>query len=398
MRRTGNASLLRRVNRSAVLELLRTAGPLPRAEIARRLQLSAPTITRIAAALLEDGLVLERETIDSTGGRPATLLQFNPRASLVIGIYIGQSIVGALADLSGEIIRRHSAPALPGRAGITQVVKVIEALRRNAVEMAIPVRGVGVGAPSIVTYPEGIVVWSPSLGWRNVPLQQMLQQALDLPVFVENEVNLIALGERWQGAGRGIENMICISLGDGIGAGLVLNGRLYRGSHSASGEVGYLIPGQQFLGRVYDTYGCLEGLAGSSGIVRRAQARLAAGEPSMLANAANGTGASLSVDMVLAAARQNDALARAVLQETIDYLSIAVANLACILDPDRIVVSGDLAAYGELFIDALCARLQGLVPNIPPLVLSELQMDAPVLGAVATVLSETSTALFVRPN
>ena len=144
-------------------------------------------------------------------------------------------------------------------------------------------RGVCIGAQAIVQYPQGILSWSPSLEWRDLPLKDGLERILELPVVVENEVNLIALGESWRGAGQGISNFICISIGDGIGSGLILGGQLYRGSHWAAGEIGYLVPDKQYLGQVFDTYGCLENLAGTSGIVRRAKARLAAGEASMLA-------------------------------------------------------------------------------------------------------------------
>jgi predicted NBD/HSP70 family sugar kinase len=260
----------------------------------------------------------------------------------------------------------------------------------------VPVRGVGIGAPSIVIFPQGIVTWAPILGWRNLPLKQRLEEALGLPVFVENEVNLIALGESWRGAGRGIRNLICISLGAGIGAGLILGGQLYRGSHSAAGEVGYIIPNEHYLGKLYDTYGCLESLAGSNGIVQRARARLVAGEPSALADLAGGD--YLTVEVVLAAARASDPLACAVLAETVDYLSIAVANLACIVDPERIVLSGELAEYGDLFIAPIQARIQGATPVMPDIVLSDLRMDAAVLGAVAIVLRETSGAVFVQPS
>jgi glucokinase len=246
-----------------------------------------------------------------------------------------------------------------------------------------------VGAPSIVEFEKGTVVWAPTLGWRDLVLKARLEEVLGLPVFVENEVNLIALGESWRGAGRGVQNLICISLGAGIGAGIVLNKQLYRGSHDAAGEVGYLIPNQSYLGQTYNQYGCLESLAGSTGIVERASARLVQGEPSVLRERIGLDLAQLTVEMVLSAARQGDPLALSVLNETLDYLSIAVASLVCILDPDRIVISGDLAEFGDLFIEPIRSRLQGALPQMPEIILSELQVDAAVLGALAIALFKT---------
>jgi predicted NBD/HSP70 family sugar kinase len=393
---TGDATLLRRVNQSAVLEILREEGPLARSAIARRLQLSPPTITRIVAGLLESGLVFERDDGASTGGRPPTLLEFNARASSMIGVYIGQHMFGALADLNGQILERRSVVAVPGDEGVQRLIGLIEDLRCEAALLGIPVRGACIGAPSIVVFPTGVVAWSPTLGWRNLPLRQILEDNLKLPVFVENEVNLIALGESWRGAGRGISSLVCISLGDGIGAGVVLEGNLYRGAQHAAGEIGYIIPGERFLGQSYDSYGCLEGLAGSTGIVQRTQARLAAGAPSGLSAEYGPNATRLTAPAVLAAARNGDPTACAVVAETIDYLSIAVANLACILNPQRIIVSGEMAEFGDLFIEPIRTRLGGLLPAIPDIVLSELKTDAAILGAVATALRQTSDALFVQ--
>lgn len=390
---TGDATLLRKVNESAILELIRERGPISRSDLARLLRLSPPTITRIVNPLIEAGLVLEGSTGDSKGGRRPIMLTFNSQASLIVGVYVGQNIVGALADLNGEIFERRTLPSLPGEEGVQRLIDFIKELCQTAAPFGAPLRGVGVGIPSITVLEDGMITWAPSFGWRNLPLKQRLQEALDLPVFIENSVNLIALGESWRGAGQGLRNLLCIQFGDGIGAGLILNGQLYRGSHYAAGEVGYIIPNERYLGQTYDNYGCLEGLAGSSGIVQRAWQRLQTGQPSLLAQTEL---ADLTAEQVLAAASAGDALAQAVVQETVDYLSIAVANMACIIDPDRIIIGGDLAEFGELFIEPIRARLDGLIPVTPDIRLSDLGLDAAVLGAVATALSQTSDWLFVQ--
>lgn len=413
----GDVALLRRVNESAVLDLLRAEGPLTRAELARRLQISPPTITRIVSDMLEQGIVLEHSHADSTGGRRPTLLEFNARAGLIIGIYVGgQTLTAALADLDGAILEREALPTQPGDAGVAQIVDLLQMLNSRAVALGIPMRGACVGAPSIVTHPAGEVLLAPSLGWRNLPLKQILEERTGLPVFVENEVNLIALGERWRGAGQGVDNLVCLSLGAGIGAGVILDGRLYRGTRHAAGEVGYVIPGERFLGRIYDVYGPLEGEAGYEGIVRRARERLARGEPSRLSTmhrtgstGSTGSGAhgsqnghypaddGLTVVDVLQAAREGDRVGLAVMAETVDYLTIAAANLACIVDPQRIVLGGELVEYGDLLLEPMRRRLQGLVPSLPEVVLSALKIDAPILGAVVTALHETSGSVVVQP-
>lgn len=392
----GDATFLRRVNQAAVLELIREQGPISRSEIARRLHLSPATITRIVNDLLDNGIVLEGGPVHSQYGRRPVLLEFNSRASLIIGVYVHKNMMGALSDLNGEILERRVLPSVPGEKGVRRLIALIEDLLRLSRDYGPPVRGVGIGAPSIVTFETGTVIWAPSLGWRNLPLKSRLEEALHLPVFVENEVNLIALGESWQGAGQGVNNLICISLGAGIGAGIMLNGQLFRGSHDAAGEVGYIIPNEACLGREYDEYGCLESLAGSMGIAARASARLADGVPSVLRECDEFDPSKLTAEMVLTAAREGDPLAQSVLNETLDYLSIAVANLICILDPDRIVISGDLAEFGDLFVEPVRLRLEGAIPQVPNIVLSELGTDAAVLGALAIALYKTDGGVFVH--
>ncbi len=396
MKHAGDATFLRKVNKSAVLELIREQGPMSRSEVARRLRLSPATITRIVNVLLDHGLVVEGGAVHARYGRRPVLLEFNPRASLIIGVYVHQNMIGALSDLSGEILERRVVPAVPGEAGVLRLISLIQDLLEVSRCIGPPVRGIGVGAPSIVEFEKGTVVWAPTLGWRDLVLKARLEEVLGLPVFVENEVNLIALGESWRGVGRGVRNLICISLGAGIGAGIVLNRRLYRGSHDAAGEIGYIIPNASYLGQTYDQYGCLESLAGSTGIIQRASARLAQGEPSVLRERIDLDLSQLTVEMVLSAARQGDPLALSVLNETLDYLSIAVASLVCILDPDRIVISGDLAEFGDLFIEPIRSRLQGALPQMPEIILSELQVDAAVLGALAIALFKTDGGVVVR--
>ncbi len=396
MKHTGDATLLRKVNESAVLELIRDRGPISRSELARLLHLSPPTITRIINPLVENGLIIEVDYGPSQKGRRPVLMELNHRASLIIGVYIHQNMVGALVDLNGTILERCTMPSLPGEEGVQQLIRLIQELRRGSDRLGVPVRGIGVGAPAITLFQEGIVTWAPALGWRNLPLKRRLEAALEVPVFVENEVNLIALGESWRGAGRGTRNLVCISLGVGIGAGIIMNGQLYRGSHDAAGEVGYTIFGEGCLDQKFERFGCLESLAGSNGILERARQRLEQGEASTLSSLWEAGSGRLMVQEVLAAARNHDTLAKAVVEETVTYLSIAVANLACILDPQRIVISGDLAEFGDLFLAPIRSRLEGRVPVVPDMVLSDLGLDAPILGAVAMAVRQTSDWLFIH--
>lgn len=395
MSHRGTPGLMKRLNRSAILGLLREHGPLSRSDLAKRLELSPSTVTRIVGQLLEEGLVFETDTVDSATGRKPTLLEFNYKAGAVIGVDIGgNNIVGVVADLHGDIL--FCKDILVSRNGgetsnLDNVMALIEELRAEESVPSGKIRGIGVGVPSIVKVPDGTVVWAPALGWRDVPLKALLEQRFGLPVFVENDVNLAALGESRFGCAQGIRDLVAIFIGTGIGAGLVLNGDLYRGHAGAAGEVGYLLPTPADLGQTYDQFGRFETLAAGLGIAQRASAALTAGETSVLAGVHP-----LTAKDVFDAARRGDSLARQVIGDTVDYLAQAAANVATLLNPEMIVLGGGVTRSADLLLEPVKQRIVGTIPVVPDIVLCELGDEAVVQGAVALAIGATRSDVFVR--
>ena len=398
---SGRPSLMKKLNRSAILELLREKGPLSRTQIAQILQLSPATITRIVNDLLEENLILEVGKGESTdvGGRRPALLEFNYKANAIIGIDLGgTNIIGALADLGGNILQKVSMPSMTKgqKDGLEQLAKVIEELLSNPCLDDQQLRGIGIGAPSITLHCEGLVVWAPSLGWRNLPLKQIMKDRFGVPVFVENDVNLAALGESRYGTGKGVDNLVCIYIGTGIGAGIIINGELYRGSSEAAGEVGYLVPGTNYLGRCYDQFGCLESLAAGPGIARRAREAIERGGNSMLTDLVGGHLEALTAECIFEAARRGDRLAQSIVDETVDYLSIVIANVSAVLNPEMIIIGGGVARSADMLLEPIRQRVAGVVPVMPRIVASELGDSTAVMGAIAIVLHSTDDYLFVR--
>jgi glucokinase len=223
-----------------------------------------------------------------------------------------------------------------------------------------------------VTTPDGLVVSAPPLGWRKMRLGGRLSEELDLPVRVESDVNLAALGELRFGAGRGARDLVWVSVGHTVGAALILDGRLYRGHRGAAGALGGLLPGTSFLDWG-ERVGPLESLISSAGIADRAR---------VLADAA---GLPLPPDGlrpedVFAAASEGTGWACAVLDETIDYLAVALSAVQGLLDPERVVLGGSAVTAADSLLPALVRRMASL-PNPPRLVPSELGARAAVLGA-----------------
>ena len=389
---TITATEMRYINRSAILEILRLESPLSRTYLAKRLHISLPTVMRIVDELINDNLVRPLNETEWSGGRRRSLLEFAADSYAVIGVDLGGTkLYGALADLGGNVLEETLLPqhGTRGENSYTELIELIKSLLEKAIGLGLSVRGIGVGAPGITLHEEGIVTWAPSLGWRNFPLKTKLNEHFNLPVIVDNDVNLAALGELWFGVGQNCKDMVLISVGTGIGAGIVIDGALYRGSHQASGEIGYLLPGLEFLGKRYEGFGALESIASGTGITARARQLIG-----QLGEDINGE--NLSARAVFESMRTGAEWAKLVVSETIDYLAIAIATISVLFDPELIVLGGGVSKSADLLIDPILNRLDGAIPIKPKIVASMLERRAAVMGAVTNVLHNTDEYYIVR--
>jgi glucokinase-like ROK family protein len=383
---------MRQINRSAILEIIRRESPISRSAIAERLEVSLPTVMRIVDDLVDEGFVRAEGSTEWSGGRRRPLLEFNADSFVVIGVDMGgMKMYGAVSDLGGNVLDeldmgRHGTS---GEENFDRLLKLIDSLLASPKTAGRKVRGVGVGAPGITLHREGIVKWAYSLNWVNFPLKARLTEKYDLPITVDNDVNLAAMGELWFGAGQDVQNMILITVGSGIGAGIVIDGALYRGGSEASGEIGNILPGPEFLGKNFQDFGALERVASGTGIVNHARANLKSQRNSAEWEA-------LTADDVFTAARQGQAWAASVVNDAIDYLALAVANLSVSFDPELIVLGGNVSPFADLLVEPILQRINGTIPVLPKLVMSNLGMRAVVMGAITNVLHNTSNFYVVH--
>lgn len=387
---TGDSQQIRRINQEAILRLVQQRGPISRTDIADHLGLNPSTVNRLVDQLTESHLLWMdgEQSAGRQGGRPARLVRFNGDAACIAAVDLSNvPWRAALVNLNGIVVERFQAMPKPGDADAN--LRVLSHLLDEIVgagecRIGSPLWGIGVGAPSIVLSQSGTVVWAASLGWRDFPLKAWIEQRWTVPVFVENDVNLLAMGESWLGAGQHAGNLVVMAVGTGIGAGIILNGRLYRGASEAAGEIGYIPPNISALGRRYTGFGPLETIAAAPGLVSRAQSALQEDVVSLL-HAAN----PLDADAVYAAARMGDELACQVVAETVDYLSLAVAALAVVLNPELILLGGEMVKASDLLLVPIRERLTDLLPALPGLEPVCLGEDGVILGAVALVLQST---------
>ncbi len=384
---TITATEMRGINRSAVLETIRRQGPVARTTIADVLQVSLPTVMRIVDELITEELVIPTGDKEWSGGRKRPLLEFNAGGHLIIGVDMNETrLYGAVANLAGEVL--HETFLLHRTRGVQSydfLVSVIEELLQVASTTGKHIRGIGVGVPGITFYEKGVVQWAPTLEWRDFPLKESLNARFGLPVVLDNDVNVSALGEMWFGVGQKCNNLVLVMVGNGIGAGIIIDGGVYRGSHLTAGEIGFLLPDRTHLGVERQGYGALESLASAASIAARARQSLGTAAPP-----------TLTAEDVFEAYRRGEHWSRPIVFDTVDYLAQMVAALAVCFDPDMIVLSGDVFKSADLLLEPIYRRIEGVVPIRPRLEISTLGHRAGIMGAIIEILYNTSDFYLVR--
>jgi len=305
---------------------------------------------------------------------------------MTIGIDVGGTWI-KLGWVEGKrLLAKTQLPTAPwARSPSDLEMGLVEAVNRFVTERKIEVRAIGIGIPGLVRYPEGVVDSCANLpGWHGVPLKARLMRRWKCPVWVDNDVNAMTLAEWRYGAGRGTTNLVCLTLGTGVGGGLVLNGELYRSRSGPSGEIGHSPLSEKGRRCSCGGWACLERYVGNREIVRQTRARLKAGERSILTQWVEGDLRHITPELLDQACRLGDPLARQIWRrvgERIGLVLVGVVNLLC---PDRIVVGGGIAKAGRWLFEPMRQTLWsrsmrglGRVPVVP----AKLGVSAGVIGA-----------------
>jgi len=350
----GNRDLIRAINRSLVLNTIKALGPIGRADVARQTKLSPATVTAITAELIDDNLVKEISLGASSGGRPPILLAINPKGGYVIGIKLrDDSAVCALTDLEATILAKSSI-SLSGHEPeqvVADLADMIEHLMTDHQAKKSSLLGVGVGLGGIVDVEQGILRQSPIYGdrWSEVPLRDMLARKANAPVYIENDVNTLTLTEKWFGSGQGLDNFLTVTVGRGIGMGIVLNGQFYRGQGGGAGELGHTVIDPLGPLCACGKHGCLEAYIGDPGLVRMANEAFARSElPEPVGD----------VEALLALAESGNPVAREIYAFAGRILGQAIANLINILNPQRIIIGGEGTRAGKLLFAPMRVSVQ----------------------------------------
>lgn len=382
----GQPSLLKDLNVSVLLDTIRHEGPLSRPELAKRTSLSLPTVNARVRKLLTAGYVHEEGETESHGGRRARLLRFNARYGYVIGIDVGGHQVSvALADLAGELIsfeRRPLGEQVNGERILEEAWKALRAVLQERVLDPRDVMAVGVSTPGLVDPATGHVTFAPNIpGWSELEPARRFRELIGKTIVVENNVNAAAEGEHWRGAARGADNALFVAIGTGVGAGIIIGGRLYRGWQGAAGEIGLqrdFHDDEPLDGK----FGPFERQASGLGIARRYR------------QLAGGNIGRVTARTIFEAAANGDELAGRVVEETTSLLAGGLVNACATMAPEVVVLGGAVARAGEIIAAPIRHRLQNSLPVPPRLVVSELGDRASVVGVVRLALEEANRELF----
>ncbi len=384
----GAAPSLRESNRLRVIQALQILGVTSRADVARRTGLSRSTVSTIVAALQAEGIVVDRDAdgrAAAGGGRPPAPISLYPAAGLALGVDFGKRhLAVALADLSHELLAeewREMPDDYDANTGMDRAAELVEVVLGAAGADRERVLGVGMGLPGPV-HRSGLVGSSAILpGWAGTHAAERMSDLIGMPVWLRNDADLGALAEAAWGAGRNASALVYLKLATGIGAGIVIDGRLFGGAGGTAGEIGHTSLDETGDICRCGSRGCLETYASGAAIAGLLSRSL--GEP-------------LGPDDVMRRAVEGDAGCRRALADAGRHIGAAVADLCNLINPERIIVGGSMAVAGDVLLDPLREAV-GLraIPSAAEdveIVLGELGERAELLGAVALVLHEAGPA------
>jgi glucokinase len=296
----------------------------------------------------------------------------------------------AFINMDGEIIRKWEIPTDHSAEGNFITINIAKTIDQQLEELHVTKEkliGIGMGAPGPIHYPSGVILNAVNLGWKdNFPLQKLLQAETTLPAIIENDANCAALGEMWKGAGKGSRDLVCVTLGTGVGGGVIVNGDIVQGVNGAGGEIGHItaIPVGGSPCNCGKT-GCLETIASATGIVRLAMSKLAKeGAEERLQELLSEKGM-ITAKNVMDCARNGDFLAQEVVAEVSVYLGLVLANVANTLNPAKIILGGGVSTAGDILLNSIIGNFERFafspVKESSEIVLAALGNDAGVIGA-----------------
>jgi N-acetylglucosamine repressor len=377
-------------NSQLILKTIYGDGPISRAEVARVTNLTPPTVSDVVASLIESGLVEEVGLAPPSSGRRAILLKVVDDSRQLIGIDLSrEDFRGALANLRGQITLRKDLP-LQGRDGDAALELVYDLVDTLVESASSPLLGIGIGAPGLVDASRGVLVQSVNLNWRYIPFSNLLQKRFGLPVYMANDSQVSALA--MYTFGKQPENslpLVVINLGLGVGAGIIIEGKLLHGSPVGAGEIGHITVDPNGNKCACGNYGCLETIASSRSIIKRVR-WLVKNNPHSSFNNIVTNPEQIDMDTIFTALEAGNEDVRQVIFETGEALGTVASYLVGVLGSCRILIHGSVARFGQLLLDPMREEMErrtlSSLARASELGIATVGSDIVIQGASALIL------------
>ena len=317
----------------------------------------------------------------------------------VIGVDVGGTNVKVgIVGLGGKVYKKKvfSTKRFSSRNQlIDALVRDIKTVLSESRIRKSEVLGIGIGTPGLIDSEKGIIHYLVNIkGFRNVPLKRILERTLKIKTFLDNDVNVMALGELYYGRARGVKNAVCITLGTGVGGGIIIGGRLYRGTSLSAGEVGHMTINEGGPRCNCGNTGCLETYAGNSAIVKLAKIRMKRSKKTKLYKLVSGNTSKINPRVISEAALKGDALAKGVLEDTGKHIGVGLTTIINVLNPEKIIIGGGVADAGKILFDAIRKSVNKRAMKVPKqavsIVKAKLGTEAGIIGAAALVKERLS--------
>lgn len=392
--RTANSNLQNKINKSIIFNYLREHGSTYRAKISKSLDISAPAVSRVVEQLIEDGYILETDKVKTVSGKPPTQLQINSEKGIVLGIdLLKENVKIALSDFCGNIVRSEHCFQISEEINVSS--RLTEEIDRVLFEYSNEnglqnrqdsLKAIGVGVPAVIDIVTGMVKEVPLYNClSHINLKENLGSRYNVPIYIENGVRLAALGEKYYGKGKGLTDIVFVEISNGIGAGIILDNHLLRGFNGSAGEIGLSVLEKSALDFPVKNKGFLEKTASVESLVEQAVAAIKNGNKTGIEEMVDHDISRIKPSVVCKAASQGDTIANQIISDVVKYLSLTVINLILLLDPQVVVLGGELCnlpSVSALFVDPIREHVRKSLPiNTPDITLSSLGENAGVVGA-----------------
>lgn len=380
----------RRHNSRLVLKTIYDQGQVSRADIARLTQLTRTTVSSVVADLMQQGLVEEAGYGPSEGGKPPILLRVIDDSRFMVGIDLASDeFRGAIVNLRGAIRHRVSLP-LRGRDGEAALALVYELIDSLVADNDSSLLGIGIGTPGLMDPVNGVVRQAVNLDWQDLPLRNLLRERYDLPVYVVNDCQMAAMAEYIFGEHPDTDNLVVIKIEHGIGAGIILNGRLFHGDTFGAGEIGHVTVVENGQACRCGSLGCLETVASVRSIIHQVQATVRKDSHSLLQQYVTAP-EEISMEVICRAAQAGDQKVQQVIEQAGRCLGTVIANMIGVLSVRHILIAGSITCLGPLLLDVIRdemgRRLLALVASQTEVCMSTMEPDIVIVGASALVLT-----------